>query len=146
MQTTGDKQALAQAHNMQGILAFNQRDMDAARHHLENSLALAEALGNLGAQAAALNNLALTWGAVGETARAVALAETALRLCSSQGDRHREAALHNSLADLLHAAGRVEASMIHLKQAAAIFAEIGGQDTHGSRRYGSWWSGSLENW
>jgi hypothetical protein len=42
-----------------------------------------------------------------------------------QGDRHREAALHNNLADLLHMQGKLEAAMDHLKMAVAIFAEIG---------------------
>jgi hypothetical protein len=53
--------------------------------------------------------------------------EQALALCASQGDRHREAALHNNLADLLHAARRSEEAMSHLKQAVALFAEIGTQ-------------------
>ena len=44
----------------------------------------------------------------------------------AQGDRHREAALHNNLADLLHAAGDPDSAMAELKQAVAIFAEIGG--------------------
>ena len=48
-----------------------------------------------------------------------------MRLCSEQGDRHREAALNNNLADLLHRSGRRDDSMIHLKQAVTIFAEIG---------------------
>jgi tetratricopeptide (TPR) repeat protein len=74
---------------------------------------------------AALNNLALVYGASGEIEQAVALAETALALCAALGDRHREAALHNNLADLLHAAGQAEKAMLHLKQAVSIYAEIG---------------------
>jgi tetratricopeptide (TPR) repeat protein len=62
---------------------------------------------------------------LGNTAAAIALTEEALTLCTAQGDRHREAALHNNLADLLHAAGQPAAAMQHLKQAVAIFAEIG---------------------
>ena len=46
-------------------------------------------------------------------------------LCTSVGDRHREAALRNNLADPLHAGGREEEPMEHLKRAVAIFAEIG---------------------
>ena len=53
------------------------------------------------------------------------MAETALALCVSQGDRHREAALQNNLSDLLYAAGQPDAAMAHLKRAVAIFAEIG---------------------
>jgi tetratricopeptide (TPR) repeat protein len=74
---------------------------------------------------AALNNLALAYGANGEIDQAVALEETALALCAALGDRHREAALHNNLADLLHAAGQAEKAMSHLKQAVSIYAEIG---------------------
>ena len=64
-------------------------------------------------------------GDKGEFMRAVAYAEAALNLCTFQGDRHREAAIHNNLADLLHAASEPEATMEHLKQAVTIFAEIG---------------------
>jgi hypothetical protein len=46
-------------------------------------------------------------------------------LCESQGDKHREAALHNNLADLMHGAGRGDEAMAHLKQAVALFAEVG---------------------
>ena len=49
----------------------------------------------------------------------------ALDLRAAQGDRHREAALHNNLADLMHAAGQHEDAMRHLKLAVAIFAEVG---------------------
>ena len=59
---------------------------------------------------------------------ALRLAETALELCVASGDRHREAALHNNLADLLHAACREHESMAHLKRAVELFAEIGERD------------------
>ncbi|MBI3243238.1 MAG: AAA family ATPase [Chloroflexi bacterium] len=121
----GDQRALAQAHNILGILASSQADLPTAQLHLERSLALAETLGDTGAQAAALNNLALAFGANEQTATAITLTERALKLCASQGDRHREAALHNNLADLLHTDGQTEAAMQHLKRAVVLFAEIG---------------------
>jgi tetratricopeptide (TPR) repeat protein len=77
---------------------------------------------------AALNNLALAREHGGESAEALRLAETALALCVASGDRHREAALHNNLADLLHAASREQESMAHLKRAVELFAEIGERD------------------
>ena len=57
----------------------------------------------------------------------------ALKLCTAQGDRHREAALHNNLADLYYLKGQSDAAMAQLKQAVAIFSEIdmsilGGRD------------------
>jgi DNA-binding SARP family transcriptional activator len=120
-----DRRALARAHNLLGVVSGGKGEAAQARAHLEQSLALAESLGEPGPRAAALNNLALVCGASGETDRAVQLAEQALALCAAQGDRHREAALHNNLADLLHRAGRAAEAMEHLKLAVAIYAEIG---------------------
>ena len=68
---------------------------------------------------------ALVRQAEGDTLEAIRLTGQALALCATQGDRHREAALHNNLADLLHAAGQPDAAMAHLKEAVAIFAEVG---------------------
>ncbi|MGH2681795.1 MAG: ATP-binding protein [Actinomycetota bacterium] len=120
-----DPEALAQAHNILGILAGRSGDRAEALRHLEQSLAIAETLPDPSARVAALNNLALVHGSAGEVDRAQELAEQALVLCAGQGDRHREAALHNNLADLLHAAGRSEEAMSHLKQAVTIFSEVG---------------------
>lgn len=120
-----DTRALARAHNILGILTGKQDRRAEAQHHLEHSLALAEELHDLSVRVAALNNLALVCRASGDLERAVALTRDALALCVSQGDRHREAALHSNLADLLHAAGKSEDAMYHLKQAVSIYAEIG---------------------
>ena len=73
----------------------------------------------------ALNNLALAHRVAGDTAQARELTEQALALCATVGDRHREAALRNNLADLLHGLGRHEEAMEELKRAVALFAEIG---------------------
>ena len=122
----GDLPALAQAHNILGILARSQDQLPEAVHHLERSLALAESMNEPGARIAALNNLSLAYAASGDLERAVARTRLALELCAQLGDRHREAALHNNLADLYHAAGNEEAAMVHLKQAVVIFSEVGG--------------------
>lgn len=120
----GDTRALAQAHNMVGILANGQGEMEKAHFHLERSLALAENLPDTSIRAAALNNLALAYKASGDVVQAITLTETALALCSSQGDRHREAALHSNLADLFHEAGRTDEAMSQLKLAARIYTDI----------------------
>jgi DNA-binding SARP family transcriptional activator len=124
-QRAGDTRTLAQVHNILGVLGRSQGDFESANHHLALSLALAETLHDPGTRVAALNNLALARGANDDIAGALELAQTALALCVSQGDRHREAALHNNLSDLLYAAGQPDAAMTHLKRAVAIFAEIG---------------------
>src|SRR4029077_16320565 len=93
--------------------------------HLRTSIELAEELSDPSARVAAMNNLALAERAAGNVEAASALTSEAWALCSWRGDRHREAALHNNLADLLHAADRSDEAMAHLKQAVAIFAEVG---------------------
>jgi tetratricopeptide (TPR) repeat protein len=120
-----DEAALAQAHNILGVLARHRGDLGTAEDHLNESLALAEMLTDPGAQAAALNNLSLVLADKGDLDRAESLAQQALRRCITLGDRHREAAINNNLADLYHLAGRPEESMSHLKRAVAIFAEVG---------------------
>ena len=119
--------ALAQAHNLLGLIASRRGDFAQAGAHLEQSLGLAEALNDPDARIAALNNLAALCRESGDAPRALQLIEAALALCVSIGDRHREAALHNHLADLHHARGEAEAAMQHLKQAVVLFAEIGGE-------------------
>ena len=115
-----DRRALAQAHNILGILGAS-----GARAHLEMSVTLARELGDREAHAAALNNLALALKDAGELARARDLTEQALGECEALGDRHRTAALHNNLADLLQASGDKDGSMRHLKRAVRLFSEIG---------------------
>ena len=89
--------------------------------------ASAEKLGDAGAYTAALNNLALAVAQSGDVERGVSLLRTALEVATRRGDRHREAALRNNLADLLHAQGRADESMAELKQAVALFADVGVQ-------------------
>ncbi len=120
-----DEAAAAQVHNTLGLLARQRGELEAARDHLERSLALAGQSATLAARVAALNNLARLQGLLGDDASALDLLEQALALCTRQGDRHHEAALYNHRADLLHAAGREEEAMASLKQAVAIYAEIG---------------------
>jgi tetratricopeptide (TPR) repeat protein len=120
----GDNRALAQAHNILGILASGRGERDEARRRLEQSLALAST-DDPSARAAALNNLALAHRADGNLDRALELTEEALGLCAAVGDRHREAALTNNCADLLHAAGRRDEALERIKSAVVIFAEIG---------------------
>jgi DNA-binding SARP family transcriptional activator len=114
----GEVRALAQAHNILGILT---RD----RHHLEQALELARALPDPSVRVAALNNLALAYRRAGELDRAVTYARDALEQSEALGDRHREAALHNNLADALQALGRRDEAMRHLKRAVTLFSEIG---------------------
>jgi predicted ATPase len=122
---TDDQEALAQVYNLLGILARHQENPRIACEQLRTSLDLAEQLGNLPARTAALNNLALALGDLGAYDEALELVHTALQLSIQQGDRHREAAARNNLADLLRAMGDEQAAMQELKQAVAVFADVG---------------------
>ena len=127
-EAAADRRALAQAHNMLGVLARTGGDLTTARTELEHSILLAEELDEAPAEVAALNNLALAERDDGELDRALELTGRARELCAAYGDRHREAALENNLADLHHAAGRDDNAMAHLKRAVAIFAEVGADE------------------
>jgi len=108
-----------------GLVALSSGDLGAARAHLAAALGLA-AKADLPVTVAARHALALVEARSGDRASAIQLAERALADGRQLGDRHVEAALENTLADLLHDAGRPAESMAHLKRAVAIFAEVGG--------------------
>jgi tetratricopeptide (TPR) repeat protein len=121
----GEPRAVAQAHNVAGVLATARGDANAAIADLEVAVSVAREAGDDAAQTAALNNLALALRSTGDVVQATVVAERALALCVPRGDRHREAAIRNNLADLLRASGRDEDAMVQLKHAVALFAEIG---------------------
>lgn len=116
----GDDEAAARAHNTLGLLGDPG--------HFERSLELAARLPDPSIRIAALNNLARARAADGDLDPAAGLVREALALVAAQGDRHREAALRNNLADTLHRAGREDEAMEELKRAVAIFAEVGGHE------------------
>ncbi len=122
---SGDVQALAQLHNLLGVLARSAGNQQEAQDQLEKSLALANQLGSPALRIAVMNNLAMARQEAGDLVSAFDLVEQALGLCKSQGDRHHEAALRNHLADLYQLDGRSDQALAQLKQAVTIFAEIG---------------------
>ena len=75
---------------------------------------------------AALTGLALAEAAAGDVDAGLGHGLSAAELCREIGDRHLEGAVENHLADLLHAAGRDEEAMVHLRRAVEAFAEVGG--------------------
>ena len=123
----GDLPGIARAEDLLGILARGEGDLAGARAHLERSLQAAASSDDPGPRIAALNSLALVEADLGDRKRAIELIREALALCERQGDRHRQAALENNLADLLRADGHPDEAMEHLKRAVTIFADVGGQ-------------------
>jgi tetratricopeptide (TPR) repeat protein len=134
-QRADDPTDVARAEALLGVVARRAGDRAAARSHLAAALAAADEADRRspgespdpGVRIATLNSLALVEAEEGHPDRAEVLIRDALARCERQGDRHRQAALENSLADLLHAQGRADESMEHLKRAVALFAEIGGK-------------------
>lgn len=118
-------QTQAHIHNILGILNRHEGALEVAGHHFEDSYRLAEQHGWLDLQITALNNLALVEASGKRSAKAQQWLEMALHHCQNYGDRHWQAALHNNLADLLHQLGDQAGAMVQLKQAVAIYAEIG---------------------
>ena len=123
--TTGDPRQLSRAENILGVISS---DPDTAMSHLEEAMRLAGDDDLL--RMAALNNQALLHTAAGEDQPAVELIEEAIQIAARTGNRHREAALHNHLADLHHRAGREDEAEQQLMQAVTLFADVnaGGQE------------------
>ena len=121
----GDSRALAQCHNILGIFARAGGDPLAAREHLLHSLEYAVSIDDRSAQAAALNNLSLALADAEQLDQAIAAARQSIELSEALRDRHRSAALHSNLADLLHRGGNEEQAKEHLRRSAELFAEVG---------------------
>jgi tetratricopeptide (TPR) repeat protein len=115
---SGDPGVVAHANNLAGLLA---KDLAVKVGHFEQALTHAS---EPSARAAVLNNLALTLAATGDLPGAIAHGRRALEVAVAAGDRHRTAALHDSLADYLHRSGDEERAMEELKMAVSLFAEI----------------------
>jgi tetratricopeptide (TPR) repeat protein len=118
---------LGLALRMRGLAERAKGDLSAARDDLTRSVAIAEESEDAAASIGARNALALVEAADGDRQAAIAHLEAALEDARRTGERHLEAAIENNLADQLHAAGAEDAAMDHLKQAVALFADIGGE-------------------
>ncbi len=126
-QAGSDHAVRARAYDILSLVERHQHNLPAALEHARRSLEASRRLADPAAETAALNSLALAHAAAGEEHEAITLMIEALDLCTRLGDRHREAALRNNLSDLYHSCGQPEAAMLQLKQAVAIFAEVGAE-------------------
>lgn len=121
----GHTAALAQVHNMLGILSRAAGAIADSIFHLDQSVYYATQLADSGVLIAAMNNLALTHRDAGHFEDAVSLFGDVINRCEHVGDRHRLAALHNGLADTLHLCGDEPRAIMHLKKAVVLFSELG---------------------
>lgn len=120
-----DRAARAQAENVLGMLALASGDAARAEEILSGAVVRARTVDE-DLLIAALNNLSRALAARDAHAQALSTAREALALAEQRGDRHRLAALHSHVADLLHAAGFEEEAMAAMKRSAAAFAAISG--------------------
>ena len=116
----------AEVFNILGLLARMQGDQAGAIEAFSASLSLTEDRDEL--IIAASNNLALVYIDTAAWTEAEALLQTAIKRCQKIGDRHREAALYNNLADIYHHQGQKDLSMHFLKKALSYLSQIGMED------------------
>jgi len=120
---SGDTRQQSRVRNILGVVS---PDPQTAIGHLEEAIMFAGDDDLL--RMAALNNHALLLANEGDDTRASGLIEEAIEIAVRTGHRHREAALHNHLADLHHRAGRESDAQESLKRAVALFADVGSGD------------------
>jgi DNA-binding SARP family transcriptional activator len=120
-----DAAASGAAHRSLGLIALGSGDAEAARVAARQAVAAAGE--DPAARIAALTGLAMAEAAAGDVEAGLRDGAAAVELCRQIGDRHLEGAVENHLADLLHAAGRDDDAMVHLRRAVEAFAEVGGE-------------------
>ena len=125
LQGNGPPGASARPLEVLGLVALAEGNLELARGHLGRALAIAGAA-DLPVAVGTRHALALVAARSGDLGQAIEVARAALDDGRVLGDRHVEAVLENTLADLLHDAGQSDESMAHLKRAVSIFAEVGG--------------------
>jgi tetratricopeptide (TPR) repeat protein len=120
-----DTAGIGAAHRSLGLISLASGDPAAARVASEQAVAAADP-DDPTARIAALTGLALAEAAAGDVEAGLRHGNAAVELCRQIGDRHLEGAVDNHLADILHAAGREDDAMVHLRRAVEAFAEVGG--------------------
>lgn len=113
------KSSLARALN---IVALVSDDPTLAMTHINESLEVAG--GDPIARMAGLNNKAHLLAGSGDYEGAKALVEEAIEIARHTGHPHRQAALHNHLADLHHQSGNSAEAELELTNAVSLFADI----------------------
>jgi DNA-binding SARP family transcriptional activator len=119
-----DAAVIGAAHRSLGLIALASGDAEAARTAARLAVAVTDE--DPAARIAGLTGLALAEAAAGDVDAGLAHGYAAVELCRQIGDRHLEGAVENHIADILHAAGRDDDAMAHLRIAIEAFAEIGG--------------------
>lgn len=123
---TDDEAARGAAHRIAGFIALDRGAIDEARAAFELALVASEPGADPTALVVARTGMALTAAAARDLRAAMGHGDAAVQECRRIGDRHLEAAVENHLADILHAAGRDDDALVHLRRAVEAFAEVDG--------------------
>ena len=118
-----DPAGIGAAYRSLGLISLASGDPEAARIESERAVAAAGP-DDPTARIAALTGLALAEAAAGDIEAGLVHGVSAVDLCRQIGDRHLEGAVENHLADILHAAGREDDALVHLRRAVEAFAEV----------------------
>ena len=117
-ETQEDAEVMARAYHLLGVVSG---DATTAQVQFEKALELAT---DSSQRMASLNGLARSISREGDHAAALPVAEEALDLAKTIGDRRRQAALHNHLADIHHGLGDVAGAEALVTESVRLFAEI----------------------
>jgi len=115
----------ARAYEWRARCYATQRDWDAAQADAEHALELAESLKDVKLQGLATMQCSVIAERRGKTRLALFFADEARRLAVECGDRQTEARLLNNLGGLSFLTGDAEPAVAYIKQAFALFLEIG---------------------
>ena len=128
MELSGNDAAPSQLSRVHNIMGVVSDDPARAASHLDKALLLAGDDDLL--RLAGLNNRAHLTAESGDLDGAIEMVTEAVSIAQRTGNRHREAALHDHLADLHHRAGREEEAQVALTNAVTLFSEIGTGEWH----------------
>ena len=126
MELTGDAAPPGQLSRVHNIIGVVCDDPSMAAEHLDTALRLAGDDDLL--RLAGLNNRAHLTAESGDLEGAIRMVNEAVGIAERTGNRHREAALHDHLADLHHRAGREDEANLALTKAVTLFSGIGTGD------------------
>ncbi len=120
----GDPSGIADALTQSANLRFDRGDLPGARQLYEQALGTFRTLGNKGAEAGALNNLAVVLRRQGDGAAAVGLYEQVLALARETGNRFGEASALGNLGTLSTGRGELAKARELLDRSIALRREL----------------------
>lgn len=122
----GDPAVVARQLRYLGIIATEQRRLEEAGVHHQESLGICREIGDRGGEARALNSLGIAYWQQQRLDEAIAYFEQSLALCRELDDREYEDKALNNLGSVLAEQRRFDEAIACLERSLAISREIGG--------------------